>query len=181
MPDSIEHPDRLVIYPSRLKATLVLLGAIAFVALGIWIASPGMARRVGPWEVFFGSYVGVPFFAACALSAAHRIVFRRPVVEMDATGITDSSNFFGVGHLNWDEVDRAVLYRYHRQPMLGIFPKDLDAFLGRLSAARRSYARINLALGIPPVNISQVVLPMTVAELAGLMQTRYGVRVVGTA
>jgi uncharacterized membrane protein YccF (DUF307 family) len=67
-PDSSEHSDRLVIYPSRLKTLLVLLGSIAFVVIGIWIATPEVARGVATWKVVISSYVGVPFFAACGLS-----------------------------------------------------------------------------------------------------------------
>ncbi|HET9251451.1 MAG TPA: STM3941 family protein [Candidatus Eisenbacteria bacterium] len=175
--ESTEHPDRIVIYPSRWKAVLILLGASAFVALGFWIASPGIASRVGAVEKFIASYVGIPFFAACGLYAAYRIAFRRPALQIDATGITDTSHAFSPGHLCWHEVDRVVLYEYQSQPMLGIIPKDLDSFLSRQSAHVRTYAKTNLGLSVPPFNIAQVTLPTSVAELAKLIQTRYGVRV----
>jgi hypothetical protein len=178
-PETIEHPDRIVLYPSRSKAVLILLGASAFVALGIWIASPGMASRVSPVQKFIASYVGIPFFAACGLYAAYRIAFRRPVLRIDASGINDTSHAFAPGHLCWHEVDRVVVYKYQNQPMLGIVPKDLDSFLSRQSAHVRTYAKMNLGLGIPPFNIAQVILPISVADLANLIQTRYGVHVEG--
>jgi len=173
------YAERIVIYPSRLKATLVFLGAIAFVVLGIWIGSPGMRSRVSPLEVILGSYLGVPFFGACGLYALYRIVIRRPALEIDWTGITDTSSAISAGHLNWEEIDHVVLYRYHSQPMLGIVPKDLGGFLNRLGSIRRSMLQLNLRLGIAPINIAQVVLPMSVAELGDLIRTRYGVRVEG--
>lgn len=176
-PDSIPNPDRLVIYPSRAKAALVLLGAIAFVVAGIWIATPGIARRVPIWDVIIASYIGVPFFATCGLYAAYRLVFRRPALEIDSTGIMDEASALGAGRLNWEEVDRVVLYVYYRQSMLGIIPKDLETYLSRQDPVRRSLIKANLALGCAPVNIPQVLLRMKLSDLAELLHARYGVRV----
>lgn len=172
-----EHPDRLVIYPSRTKALLVVLGSIAFVALGIWIGTPEIARRVAPWEVVIASYVGVPFFSACGLYAAYRLAIRRPAVEIDSAGITDAASALGVGRLNWDEVDHVRLYKFSGQPMLGIVPRELDLFLSRQPSMRRRVMELNLTLGCAPVNIPQVMLRMKVGDLAELLHTRYGVRV----
>jgi hypothetical protein len=178
-PDSSERSDRLVIYPSRLKTLLVLVGAIAFVVVGIWIATPGVARGVAVWKVVIASYVGVPFFTACGLYAAYRLARHRPAVEIDSTGITDAASALGAGRLTWDEVDHVVLYKYSGQSMLGIVPRDLDIFLSRQHAVRRFLTKLNLALGCAPVNVPQVALRMNVAELADLLHTRYGVRVEG--
>ena len=177
--ETIEHPDRIVVYPSRRKAALVLLGAIGFVVLGIWIGSPGMAPRVSLFSKVVCTYIGVPFFALCGLYAAYRLAIRRPAVVIDRTGITDTSNAFAPGHLDWNDIDCVLVYEYHKQPMLGILPKNLDLFLDRQNASRRAYYKMNLALKLPPVNIAQVILPMKVTELARLLHARYGVRVEG--
>jgi hypothetical protein len=180
-PDSSIDPDKVVIYPSRAKTLLVLLGSIAFVVIGVWIGTPSVARGLAIWEVVIGSYVGVPFFAACGLYAINRLVSHRPALEIDSTGITDAASAIGVGRLGWDEVDHVVLYRYSGQPMLGIVPANLDTFLGRQPVLRRSLTKLNLALGCAPINVPQVGLSMKVVELANLLHTRYGVRVRGDA
>jgi hypothetical protein len=167
--------DRLVIYPSRIKMLLVLLGAIAFVVMSIWIATPDIARIVAPWEVFIASYIGVPFFAACGLYAIYRLVWRRPALEIDSTGITDAASALGAGYLSWSEVGRVVLYKFQGQSMLGIFPKDLESFLSRRHPIRRRLIRLNLDLGCAPLNIPQVTLRMKLSELAELIHARYGV------
>jgi hypothetical protein len=178
-PDSSEHSDRLVFYPSRRKTLLVLLGSIVFVVIGIWIGTPGVARGVAIWKVVIASYVGVPFFVACGLYAAYRLARHRPAVEIDSTGITDAASALGAGRLSWDEVDHVVLYKYSGQSMLGIVPRDLDIFLRRQHAVRRSLIKLSVALGCAPVNVPQVGLRMKVAELADLLHRRYGVRVEG--
>ena len=168
-----------MIYPSRSKAALVLLGAIAFVVAGLWIGSPDIARTLPLWDVVIATYVGVPFFGACGLYAAYRLVRRRPAVEIDSTGFTDSSSAVGAGRLSWGEVNRVVVYKVYGQWMLGIVPRDLETFISRQSIWRRWVTRLNLALGCSPANIAQVILPMSVWELAELLRTRYGVRVEG--
>lgn len=172
-----EGAHRLVVYPRRVKMALVLLGAIAFVVLGIWIATPGIAAKVAPWKVLLASYVGVPFFGACALYAAYRLVRHKPSIEIDATGIMDNASAVAVGHLGWDEIDYVKPYEYSGQSMLGIFPKDLDALLARQTAWRRSLMKMGLGMGAAPVNIPQAILPMTVEELAEILHSRHGVRV----
>lgn len=180
-PDSSTHADRLVIYPSRAKMSLVLLGSIAFVVIGIWIGTPGVARGVPIWKVVIASYIGVPFFAVCGLYAAYWLSSHRPALEIDSTGITDAASALGAGRLSWDEVDHVVLYKYSGQAMLGIVPRSLDIFLSRQHAVRRCLTKLNLALGCAPINVPQVGLRMSVAELADLLHTRYGVRVEGDA
>jgi hypothetical protein len=175
--DSSADGDRLVIYPSRAKMSLILLGSIAFVGIGIWIGTPAVAREQPLWKVVVASYVGVPFFGACGLYAVYRLAIRRPALEIDSTGITDSASAVGAGRLSWDEVDHVVLYKYSGQWMLGIIPRNLDVFLSRQPFPRRFLTKLNLALGCAPVNVPQVGLSMKVAELANLLHTRHGVRV----
>jgi hypothetical protein len=178
-PDSNTHFDRLVIYPSRTKLSLILLGSIAFVVICLWIGTLGVLRWMLIWEVVLAVYFGVLFFTACGLYAAYRLAVRRPALEIDPAGITDASSALGAGRLRWDEVDHVRLYIYSGQPMLGIVPKDLALFLSRQGPVRRYLTKLNLSLGCAPINVPQVTIPMKVAELADLLRTRYGVRVEG--
>jgi hypothetical protein len=154
-PDSSTEPNKVVIYPSRAKMSLVLLGSMAFVAIGVWIGTPGVARGLEIWKVVIASYVGVPFFAACGLYAVYRLATHRPALEIDSTGIADAASAVGAGRLSWDEVDHVVLYKYSGQSMLGIVPRNLDIFLSRQPVVRRSLTRLSLALGCAPINVPQ--------------------------
>jgi hypothetical protein len=156
---------------------LILLGSIAFVAIGIWIGTTGVMLVLPIWEVVLVVYFGVLFFAACGLYAAYRLVIRRPALEIDPAGITDASSAIGAGRLRWDDVDHVRLYSYSGQPMLGIVPRDIPLFLRRQGAVQRYLTKLSLTLGCSPINVPQVTIPMKVAELADLIRTRYGVRV----
>lgn len=171
-------PDRdcLVVYPSRIKLGLILVGSLVFVALGVHVARVAEERGIDFWKVVVVSYLGVPFFAYCAAFSAWRLLVRRPALVIDSSGITDAASAAAVGHLAWDEVDRLVLYNFRGQAMLGIFPRDLDRFFERLPLHVRLVARLNLAMGCAPINLPQVGLDMPLLDLALLIQTRSGVR-----
>jgi hypothetical protein len=172
-PDSIASQDRLLFYPSRIKLFLLLLGAMAFVVAGVSIGKSGVPAP----EVFIAFFVGVPFFAACGLYAAYRLLRHRPSLEIDSMGITDSASAIGIGWLSWADVDYVVLYTFYGRQHLGIIPRDVEGFMIRQNAFRRFVIKMNLRFGCAPANISDVALPIKVAELAELLHTRYGVRV----
>lgn len=174
--DTGEDRDCVVVYLSRFKLGLILLGSLVFVALGVVLALAAEERGIAFWKVVVVSYVGVPFFSYCALFSAWRLLFRRPALVIDARGITDAASAFGVGHVGWDEVERVLLYNVSGQAMLGIFPLDTARFLARLPLHVRLVARLNLALGWAPINLPQVGLDMPLVDLALLIQTRSGVR-----
>ncbi len=50
--------------------------------------------------------------------------------------------------------------------MLVIVPKDSDAILARQNWIKKRLLRMNLRLGYPLINIPQVILPVTVDQLA---------------
>jgi len=127
--DNAVDSDCLVVYPSRIKLGLILVGSLVFVALGVHIARVDEERGIDFWKVVVVSYLGVPFFAYCALFSAWRLLVRRPALVIDSSGITDAASAVGVGHVAWDEVDRLVLYNFRGQAMLGIFPRDMDSVL----------------------------------------------------
>src|SRR5262249_37118686 len=129
-PDSSVHMERLVIYPSRVKLALVLVGAIAFVLGCVWVATTGV------WEGIIAACLGVPFFGACGRYVAYRLIRGRPSFVMDDMGIIDSGHAFAVGRLFWDDIDHVYLYKYHDQWLLGIIPRDLQGLLSRLDAVR---------------------------------------------
>ena len=150
--------DKFVIYPSRIKALLKLLGSIAFLVFFVVAGVVGLVQGLPISRIVPVLGVAVPLFVALAFHAATRAVRPRPAVEMDAMGIKERATVRG-------------------QVFLGIVPRDMAGFLKRQPAVRRLLLRLNLAMGFPPVNIPQVGLPMKVAALAELLHERFGVRI----
>jgi|KBSSwiStaDraftv2_1062776.scaffolds.fasta_scaffold170907_3 hypothetical protein len=164
----------LIIYPSRWKLVLLLLGAAGFVALSAWL----LTLHVGWMErsrIVPAAIAGIGFFGLIFLYCVYRLVRWRPILIVDAEGIVEQSSLISVGRLRWDEVDHIVPYVFRGQPMLGIVPRDLPGVLSRAGWIARMAMKANGPLGCAPINIAQVVLPGTTEELALLLAGRHGV------
>jgi len=170
--------DRLVIYPSKAKLVLMLLGCLMFVAMVVWIGSSPRFAGFARWKIFVSAYLGVPSFGAVGVFAALRLVRPKAALELDDIGITDNASAVGAGHLRWAEIDHLVLYRFLGQPLLGIVPVNLSQITLRKGLVCKAVARMNLSLGLPPFNIPQNVLPIKLSDLCSMIEQRYGVQVV---
>jgi hypothetical protein len=177
MPLSNTNTNTLVIYPSKIKATLVFLGAAGFVIFGMWFACSESRADASIKNVIMIIYIGIPFFSLCGLYAMFRLVRKTPALLIDSTGITDSASACSVGYLSWNEIDFLLRYEYRGQEMLGIFPKNLNVFLLQQNLIKRLIIKANLSLGCAPANIPQIMLPITIKELLIHLHTRHGVLV----
>lgn len=128
-----------------------------------------------PSILFVGAvgFATVVFFGACGAYALFRIAKPTPAVVINRQGILDNASATGVGFIAWDEIDELREYRFKNQIFLGIVPRDLDALLAKQPAWKRGAIRANLKLGAAPVNIPQVVLPMSVSHLLHEIEARF--------
>ena len=162
--------NELVVPASRAKLVGIALGAAGFVLAGAWLIT------LAPEEGLFVALVGVAsilFFGLCGAYATYRIVRPQPAVVINGEGIFDNASGLGVGWIRWDEIADLQEYQFKGQTFLGVLPRDLDRLLAKQPAWKRSALRANLALGIAPINIPQVALPMRVSELLREIRSRY--------
>ncbi len=171
----VGHDDSIRIYPIRTKLWLALLGAILFVALGLWILR--LREELALLRHYHGvvAVLAIVFFGACAAVILLRLLMPSPTVVLSREGITDSTSPFGVGFLSWDEVAYISIYFIEGKRTLGVFLKDAISIMSRLGGAKAQFMKTNLRMGFAPVNISQILVSMPLEELAELMRTRYGV------
>lgn len=169
--------ESIVIYPSRGKLALFLAGALAFVAVGVWMVAVSWTEEP---EALFLPILGavcILFFGYGAYYLLRRLVVREPSLIIGADGLLDHASATGVGFLAWDEIEVIVPYRFQNQRFLGIFPLDLEAVLRRQPALKQKAMKMNMALGAAPVNIPENILPMRVDALARMIAERYQVHV----
>jgi hypothetical protein len=154
-------PSRELVVPASIgKLVALAAGAVAFVLAGGWMVS----HPKNPTDVLAGA-AAIVFFGAAGIFLIIRIVRPTPAVVINDKGILDNASALGAGFIAWDEIADLREYRFNNQVFLGVFPKQLDAILARQSTWKRQAIRANLALGAAPINIPQVVLPISVADL----------------
>lgn len=150
---------RLLIYPSRVKLTLLLAGALLFVVAGVF-----MVRGGGPAMTMLG-VITVAFFGSALLYFAYRLIKPRPTVIVDQTGIHDHASVACAGFIPWPEVRRYRRRLVGTQPMLAVTVTDPVALLARASPPRRLLMKANHRIVGTLVNLPQVALPIKIDEL----------------
>lgn len=80
-----------VVYHSKARLILVILGALMFVVVGYWFVSGG-ARTL---QVI--GWLSIVFFGACGLYAVWRLLRPTPAVVVSAQGIVDNATANSAG------------------------------------------------------------------------------------
>jgi hypothetical protein len=161
--------DRLEVPLDRGKLLGQCLGALAFVALGVFfIREPG---RQGVWAQLMGS-VAVAFFGAVGAAVLFRLLKPGPAIVIDDDGILDDASGVSLGRIRWDQVGEIREYRVDDQAFLGIRLKDLDALIAQQPFWKRRIIRANLRMGAAAVNIPQASLGIELSALRREMEQR---------
>ena len=164
--------DDVVIYPSKLKALLMAAGSLLFVALGFYLASERVHRRLPLWAIVVVAYIGIPFFGLSFLYMLYRLLFPKPSVVISREGIFDNASAVGAGMLRWEEIAEIYPYDFMGQRMLGLVPRDAEAVIARQPPLKRVLARMNRGLVQAPFNIPQTTLSIPVDELLKIIEER---------
>lgn len=154
------HPQRrLVIYPTRVRATVLCVVALLVVGGGAALLALGeiMLQVLGA--------AVVAFFGYAALYFAYRIARPAPSLTVDAFGIHDNASAVGVGFVPWQEIKDCCRLDFRGQPMLAVIVDDPDAVIARAKPFRRAVLRVNTKMMGTPVNVPGAGLPFSVDEL----------------
>lgn len=141
------HPVSPTIFRvSPLRWTGVLLGALAFVAIGVFMLADPQTENV-----VFG-WLAIAFFGFCAVVAATRLFKRGPEVTLDDNGLVVRDG----PRITWSEVDSVgvrAMGTTRSTEVVEVVLRDPQAYLARLTGAAAMAAKANAALGFSPVNI----------------------------
>lgn len=136
--------EDLIYYNSRWRYALLVLGGLAFVAMGIW-----MIVADGKWGL---GLVEISFFGACAAVGAWQFFDRRPRLQVTDAGIIDRT--LGVGLIAWGDVVDAYVRSLNGQHFVCLVLRNEAKYLGHLSPLKRKMAAANQALGFTPISIN---------------------------
>jgi hypothetical protein len=159
-----------VVFPSRRKLLLYAVGALIFIAGGIFILrTPSI-----PWfDKVIGGYGGVAFFGLCLVYLLYRVIKPSPSLIINHEGIFDNASALGVGLLRWSEIADVQIYQFLNQRFLGIVPTNVDRVLERQSAMKRWLLKMNQRYFVSaPFNIPENVLPIRLEDVLAQIQRR---------
>lgn len=120
---------------SKLKITLLFLGALGFVLLGVhflicpdeWVSSKSSS------SIFIKllGIISILFFGTCGFFIAKKLFDTTVGLRIDDKGITDNSNAVSVGLIEWDDITGIQSLEIASSKMLLIKIKNPEKYINR--------------------------------------------------
>ena len=160
-----------VIALSKTKLVLLLVGALGFVAVGIWLLTldaefiASQRKFNNPSLVYGLGIVGIAFFGACGYIGIKKLFQQTPGLVLNAEGIFDNSSGVSAGLVPWSDISGIYEYAIGQQKFIAILVVDPDKYINRGNALRRMTNKANMKMSGTPINISANSLKLTYPEL----------------
>ena len=168
--------ERIEIPLSKTKLTFMLLGSIAFVALGIWfVTSPNDLKTTysaqNPILVFGVGLASLIFFGLCLIYLAKKLPDSSPGLTIDAKGIYDNSSGVSAGLIVWDDIVRLQIENVVNQKFIMVIVSNPEKYIDRQKSSLKKMAmgRNYKSYG-SPISISANGLKMTFDDLYRLIE-----------
>ena len=164
---------------SKKKITLILIGSIVFVMLGIWFVIDSDKFSRGPLRnPTIVSIVGVAailIFGVLAFYALRKLPDNKPGLIMDESGLTDNSSAVSAGHILWTDINDLSVMTIQKQHFILLHVKNPQDYIGRQTGAfKRKMMQLNFKMYGSPLTISSNGLKITFDELHQLIAERVG-------
>ncbi|MBN3522830.1 STM3941 family protein [Paenibacillus apiarius] len=161
------EPNAYVIYPSKRKLILTLLGSLVFVAIGILLMldSEGVSVVVGG--------VCALFFALTLAYALFRLAVPKPALVISEEGFIDNASLSAAGEVTWEEVKDIFIYEFMGEHFIGIQVVNPDRLMARIPSWKQSIAKANKHLVKAQVNIPKVAISVPLEQAANEMIARW--------
>jgi hypothetical protein len=159
---------------SKSKLSLMLIGAIAFVALGFWLLSYQPTSGDPPWMnrpvcVSAGT-LSIAFFGLCSVLAVKKLFSTLPGLIISDEGITDNSSGLSAGPIPWKDILSVQTTTAVNQRFILIMISNPQVQMDRqTSSLKRKAMAVNYRTYGTPICISANGLKCNFNELYGLL------------
>ena len=127
--------QRIEIPLSKKKIALILLGALVFVAIGLWfvIAPPTIKNSYwsNPAKIVIAGYAAIVFFGICAIFCIRKLSDNKPGLIFDDTGLVDNSSGLSAGHILWADIENFSVIEIHKQKLIMLRVKNPRYYIDR--------------------------------------------------
>ena len=165
---------------SKKKITLIFIGSLVFVALGVWfVMKPGTFSNDGPLRnstlVTVVGIAAILFFGLCAVYALRKLPGNKPGLIVDESGIIDNSGAVSAGLILWTDINSLSVITVQKQKFILLHVKNPMDYIGRQRGAfKRKMMKLNFKMYGSPLTISANGLKITFNELHRLIAERVG-------
>lgn len=162
--------QRIEIALSKKKIFLMLIGALAFVANGLWfvIAPPTILNSYlgNPTKIAIAGYTSIVFFGLCAIVLVKKLLDNKPGLIINQTGLTDNSSGVSAGQILWSDIKDISVIEIHRQKLIMLQVKNPQDYIEKqTSDFKRKMMQLNYKMYGTPFSITSNGLKISFDEL----------------
>ena len=155
---------------SKKKIFLMLVGALAFVAIGLWfiISPPTITNSYwgNPTIIALAGYASIIFFGLCAFFLIRKLPDNKPGLIIDQTGLTDNSSGVSAGQVLWSDIEAISVIEIHRQKLIMLKVRNPQEYIDKqTSGFKRKMMQMNFKLYGTPLSITSNGLKISFEEL----------------
>jgi hypothetical protein len=149
--------DEIAIELSKTKLLLLITGAGAFVAIGLWMAMmdaaeiESMRHFNSPALVHGIGVIGIAFFGLCGIVAIKKFFDKKPGLVLSAAGVIDNASGVSAGFVPWSEITGFEIYEVVGQKMLVVKVVNPDKYVEKGSAVKRKLNSANFKMCGSPI------------------------------
>ena len=141
--------EDFVAYPSRRRIALIGLGAVAFVAIGLWLigafGSPPVSRNHSAAVTSLAGWTCVVFFGLCGVISLKKLFDTGEQLRIGPTGVRSTP--WSDQMIPWSEITDVTSWSYKRQKAMVLHLRNPKRFPGHGVAAKLASANRMLTGG----------------------------------
>ncbi|MEQ1732099.1 MAG: STM3941 family protein [Bacteroidia bacterium] len=155
---------------SKKKLLQMLIGSLAFVALGLWLVfnppTNGRYAHANPIFAFVIGAISILFFAPAFIFIAKKLYENKPGLIIDNIGITDNSHGVSAGLIVWSDIEKIYEVQINKQKIIIIEVKNPQEYIDKqLSYLKRKLMLFGINMYGTPLSITSNTLQIKHDEL----------------
>ncbi|MDX1915645.1 MAG: STM3941 family protein [Methylophilus sp.] len=169
--------EQTIIALSKNKIWMLIIGSIAFVAMGFWMISMDAtelalhsAKYRNPLFIHGVGYACILFFGLGIFVGIRKLFDNNPGLVIDAQGILDNVSRFSPQPVPWRDIQGFGVAEIHKQKMLVIFLENPQHYLDNATSMQKIGFTSNAKLVGSPWVITASTLKTNFDELLNLCQ-----------
>ena len=169
--------ERIEIPLNKSKLVMMLVGSLAFIAIGCWfVINPPEIKNAfwgNPTRLAVLGYAAIVFFGIVAFVLIRKLPDNKPGLIIDETGLTDNSGGLSAGHINWSDIEDVSVMEIQRQRMIMIHVRNPQEYIERQrNLFKRKGMQMNHKMYGTPISISANGLKTSFDELMDLLMRK---------
>jgi len=174
----MRETERIEIQLSKSKLTLLFLGSIMFVGLGVWyvISPPKVYISIfsNPIEVFIVGLASIFFFGLVGFLIFKKFFDKSPGLIISNEGVFDNSSGVSAGFVPWTDIVEIKETKVFNQTFINLVVRNPQDYIDRQNSAfKRKLTKINYNSYGTVIGFSANGLKIKYKELKDLLDERF--------